>query len=346
MAVGTIIFFSIIAILFAVFCYGAFLGYVKYREIKENKRNERLEASNEEQKDINSNKVKVTIYEYMSKDLMRWVDEMIVEEKPDEVNNKLVMSSNGNFKEDFNFSIDRVFETLEYELNFKNKKLQEKESILNKAIEEQEKLVYGIKVRDENYFGKYNLLDSELKLRQLRVMKDCLRLDSKGNYVRIGKGGVREYELVVEDGILYPLHFGSRGYRVNPDLRVKKKVFNSESVIFKNEWGNYFNKLVETSTIILMICSIVVLILGGIAVWFAFTQISQPYQELQVVADRQASVIASINDIYGQELLAYLRNSSRVSSINTQEQNANNINTPNPNLNIGGVINVNPNQIG
>lgn len=327
--------------LLLLFIGGIFFLYFKWQDSKEKKRTQESNIEDTEQRDINSRKVKIVLYEWMSKDTLRWVDDIEGEEKPDEVGNKIVFGNLDKFKEDFNFSIDRAYESLEYELNFKNKKLQEKESILNKAIEETELILKECDKKNPEYMNKYNYRDTDLKLRQLRVLKDCLRLDNKGNYVRIGKGGVRQYDMVVEDGLLYPLHFGSRGYRVNPDLRNKKKIYNSENVIFNKEWSSILNKGVEWTGLILCVIGLVTIILGLLMNWYAFTTISEPYQQLSYTAERQLDTINSINQIYGEDLLDYLKNNTKSVAINT-----NNINTANPNLNIGGVIDINPNQIG
>jgi len=284
-----------------------------------------------------TNLLKVMIFRPLSDGLVAQVgDPIMCEEKPDPNNNLIVMNEEKRFKEDFNFNQDRIFEMLTFSLQKQKKNKKDKLTIITNAIKIQEELVNSIatKVKENE---TYNALDEKLKLRQLKVLRESLQMEVTGNYMRLGKGGIRQYEFVVIDGILYPYFFGSRWYRVYPDLLIKKKIFNQENTIFRNEVGNLQKNIMNWLIIIVLVIGMLMVAGGGWMMKHAYSQNS----EMTLIANQGAisctNTLAKINDNYGTIIEDYQ---------GLKMKESENIISPElPNINMGG-IKIDPSKIG
>lgn len=224
---------------------------------------EKDNAQDKEIQNVNTNLLKVVIFRSISDNLVAQVgDPVICEEKKDDNNNLLVINQKANFKEDFSFSIDRIYEIMNFSLQMQNKTKKEKYIKLSESIKDQEALLRSID-EDVTLNQQYNYRDEELKLRQLKVFRDSLKRETQGNYMRLGKGGIRQYELIAVDGILYPYFFGSKWFRVYPDLTVKKKIFNHENSVFKNETAALFKNALNWITVVTLIIGLLLCVVGG-----------------------------------------------------------------------------------
>lgn len=250
------LFFWLILIIISI---SIFIGFIIFIIKKIKNKNNKVKGDNqnnaqdENMKNLNTNKIKITIFRPISKDSVAQVGQpFIAEEKMDKNGNTIVLNEDKNFKEEFNFSIERVYEVMDFSLKLRNKTLTEKAKILDERIIKQENLLLEIE-NDTELNIKYNYNDEDLKLKQLKVYRDSLKKEKQGNYMRFGTGGVRMYEFVSIDGILYPYFFGCNFFRVYPDLLIKKKIFNSENTIFNNENFKMLNQSLTWIPVILLI---------------------------------------------------------------------------------------------
>lgn len=294
------------------------------------------DQTNKELATTNTNHIKVVIWRALSEGLVAQVGQPIMcVEKPDANNNLTVMNEEKRFKEDFNFNKDRIFEMLEFSLQTQNKSKAEKAVLLNKAIKKQEEIV-NILGTDLQKNKDKNAPDEKLKLRQLKVLRSSLQMETTGNYMRLGGGGIRQYEFVSIDGILYPYFFGSKWYRVYPDLLVKKKIFNQENTIFRNEIAGTQKNVMNWMMIVVL--AIGALMSGGGA-WM-MTHAYAQNSEVTLIANQGAlscaNTLAKINDNYGTIIKDYQnlkqKQSESIKSIET------------PKITIGG-INIDPTKI-
>lgn len=284
----------------------------------------------------NTNLIRVTIFRPLSNGLVAQVgDPIMCQEKPDPNNNLMVMNEEKNFKEDMNFNQDRIFEILGFNLKFQNKSKKEKEQVLSKKIKEQEEIVNNLEL-DIKLNEKYNANDEALKLRQLKVMREALQMETTGNYMRLGKGGVRQYELVSIDGVLYPYFFGSRWYRVYPDLLVKKKIFNQENTIFRNEVGNLQKGIMNWMMIIVLVIGLLMMGGGGWMMKSAYSKNTDVTLTANQGAISCTNTLAKINENYGEIITDYQ---------NLKQKETKSIISPEiPNTSIGGIV-IDPSKI-
>ena len=278
----------------------------------------------------NTSLIKVTIFRPLSTGLVAQVgDPIMCAEKNDVHNNLMVVNEEKNFKEDFNFNKDRIFEMLDFSLKTQNKSNKLKEILILESIEKQETLVNRLDTEVE-LNAEFNAMDENLKLRQLKVLNESLQMETVGNYMRLGKGGIRQYELVAVDGILYPYFFGSKWYRVYPDLTIKKKIFNQENTIFRNEVGNLQKGILNWMVI-------ATLIIGLLMMAGAYSKNTEVTMTANQGALSCANTLAEINENYGDIIIDYQKLKTRqTTSIKKTEI---------PNSNIGGIL-IDPGKIG
>lgn len=215
----------------------------------------------EEVKKVNTNEVHIKIFRDLGKGLYAQAAEFKAAEKPDANTNLIASNEDARFKEDLNFVKDRVYEILEYELELQDKDLKEKAKILDQKIKEKQDFIKKFETNDEEkkieLNTNYNFQDEELRLRQLRVLRDSLKYQKLGNYVRLGQNGIRTYEFLSLDGVLYPFVFGGKYPRAHPDMTINKKIFNQENTIFTQQMGLNLNKALTWMTVVFIaICMV------------------------------------------------------------------------------------------
>jgi hypothetical protein len=210
------------------------------------RRNKTKEKKKEETKHVSASKVYVKVYRKLGKELYSLAAEFEAVETNDKDTNRITINQEKMFKEDTNFTLNRVYENLYYNLELEGKEYKKQAELLKNKIKEQKSFLKKFESDDEQerikLNTKYNFPDEELKLTQLNVLQESLKYQKLGTYVRLGKGGVRTYEFVSIDGVLYPFIFGGKYPRAHPDLTVKKKIFNQENTIFKQQTGLDQNK--------------------------------------------------------------------------------------------------------
>lgn len=285
-----------------------------------------------------TNKIKVIIYRELSAGLFGQVGKpFIVEEKKDANNNLIAINEEQNFKEDFNFSRDNIFDSIELALGISGANKKTKLVKLNEMIKNQKELLENIE-KDVTKNSKYNYPDEELKLDKLKLLKESLRKERVGNYMRLGEGGIRQVELVSVDGILFPYFFGAVNMRAYVDLTTKKKIFNQENTIFRNEVGGTQKNVLNWLLIIGFVIGFLLIGLGAWMIKYGYDKT----EEVTLVANQGAiactNALATINQNYALMIDDY-------KDLKTSQQNANNINNQNPNTNSGGGIIVDPTKL-
>jgi len=322
---------SIIILLFLLVISGWLVKKIFFSKKKDPKQAENNTDAKKDKEisNVNTNLIKVCIFRPLSDGLVAQVgDPILCEERKDENNNLLVINEQKKFKEDFSFSIDRVYEIMNFSLKVQNKTKAEKIAIINKAIGEQEKLLNTLDTDTES--NKYsNYCDEELKLRQLNIFKDSLRRESTGNYMRLGKGGIRQYELIAIDGILYPYFFGSKRFRVYPDLQVKKKIFNHENSVFRNETSALQKGMLNWITVITLIIGLVMMAGGGFMMSHAYSKNTHITEAANKGAITCNNVMSSMVEAGGETFIEYIRDkkTQKQNNINNEKQ-SNTIQTP------------------
>jgi len=293
-------------------------------QLKEKELDEDNQTDAEKQKAA-TNKLKILIWRPVGADLMIQVGKpLIVEEKPDSSGNLIAINEEKRFKEDLNFSKDRIYELMEYDLGLQNIDKKEKLIILNEKIKDQENIVKKINLNVEEN-KNYNALDEEKKLKQLKVYFYSLQKEFNGNYMRLGFGGIRQYEFVAVDGVLYPYIFGSKFFRVYPDLISKKKIFNQENTIFRNEAAALFNKHLPMAALITLVVGLILIGIGTAMIVYD----NEESDKLNAMAN-QGSVICTqtlsqITKNYGGIINDYMqvKQSELDKDINTKNNNNN-----------------------
>lgn len=207
--------------------------------------------------EVNSRTILVRIYRKVGVDMYAQAAEFKAEEKPDANTNVLAINEDKNFKESMDFSKDRVYEMLSNNLKIIGLEYTKQEKILADKIKEKEDELRNFYDNDEEVRKQVNSFknfqDEDLELRQLRVLRDSLKYQKLGSYVRLGANGIRVYEFESRDGVLYPFVFGgTKSPRAHPDLTVKKKIFNQENTIFNQQMGLNLNKTLTWIAVIMI----------------------------------------------------------------------------------------------
>lgn len=298
---------------------------------KENKKKE------EEIQNINTNKVKIIIWRHVGEDLAVQVGPPIfANEIKDGNNNLLAIDEKGMFKEDLNFSIDRIYEIMNFSLKMQNKKNSEKAVLLGREIKIQEEFLMKFE-KDSSLNGKHNYRDEELKLKQLKIFRDSLRREKRGNYMRLGERGIRQFEFVSIDGILYPYFFGGKKFRVYPDLLVKKKIFNHEDTIFKSENSKLFQTSLNWILVVLFIVGILLTIANLTAGYYLYQKNSDVDMQINQGSITCLNALGTFTKNYGGALENYMKDQAKKNKENAKTESVISPKIP--------IINIDPNNI-
>lgn len=289
---------------------------------------------NEQEEKLKSSDIKIRIWRQVSEDLVKEAGSLIATEKKDSNNNLLVINEEKKFKEDLNFATDRVYEIMNFSLDLHGIDNKAKANILDKKIKEQEEFLLRFE-KEVELNAKYNYRDQEVKLRQLKVFRDSLRREKKGNYMRLSTNNVREYEFVVIDGILYPYFFGSKFQRVYPDLTLKKKIFNHENTVFKNETANMLNSSLSWLPVVILGIAIVWTMGNGLWTYNLMQDTNDISMEVNQGSMVCQETLATITKNYGGIINDYMQVKQQESQNNiNNEKQSNNNNKPNSQINI------------
>lgn len=245
-----------------------------------------------------NNKIQIKVYRQVSQGLLGLAAVIDAVEKKDNNDNLFAINEEKNFKEDLDFTIDRVYQTMNIELGLINKNRTDKLTIIAKKIREQTELVTSIH-KEMAMNEKYNLEDEELKLKQLRILADNVkRKDDHGAYCKL-ENGIRVYSFTVIDGILYPEFHGTTNHRSHPDLTVKKRIFNHEKKIFADENGAPTTKLIMLGIILCGIGALMVII-GGVLNYVYLSNSNDINARINAAPLKCSNTLASCTQAYSE----------------------------------------------
>jgi len=243
------------------------------------------------------NKIQIKVYRQVSQGLLGLAAVIDAEERKDNNDNLFAINEENNFKEDLDFTIDRVYQTMNIELGLmgmtnKMDKLQKIAKEIGKQTAIVKKILADVK-ENENY----NLSDEEAKLKQLRILADNIkRKDEKGAYCKL-ENGIRVYSFTVIDGILYPEFHGTTSHRSHPDLTVKKRIFNHEKKIFADENGGPTTKLIMLGIILCGIGALMVII-GGILNYIYLSESNEMNERINAAPLSCSNTLATCTQAY------------------------------------------------
>lgn len=195
-------------------------------------------------------------------------------EKRNDFGELVSVNDDYNHDQEVNFYMDSVYENMQIVFKMQNKTAQESQAILDKQIKKQEKLIFLLeRVPEINAFHNYQ--DEYARLRNLRVMRNYLRLDESGSYFYIEKG-VRTYEFDAIDGFLIPRWHGNDTYSSYPDHTRTKKIKIQEDLKFDKEMAgkNFDVKMMQWGALLCLFG--IILISAGLGVWwYAYGQLTE-----------------------------------------------------------------------
>jgi len=296
-----------------------------------NKKDKQRKSKDIEQ--VSSTKINVKVFSALGSDLRTLKATYTAIEQRNDFSE--LVSINDKFKhdEDVNFHMDSIYREMQVLLDFKSKSEEEKQNVLNLRISKQEKLIFFLdKVPELNAF--YNYQDEWAKLRDLRVLRNYLKLDVHGSYFYI-ENGVRTYEFDSIDGFLIPRWQGNDTYSSYPDHTRTKKIKIQEDYIFQKEMANrrFDMKLMRYAAIFFAINMI---ILGGlgVGVYFAFDKIQNIDNEAVQASKACMENSQQLNEQFGQVIKDTFdfRRRMLAQNISLEQQTIESKKVENPNL--------------
>lgn len=246
---------------------------------------------------VSSTLIKVKIFKSLGGDIDVLKNEYMATEKRDEFGELVSINDKNDHKEDVDFQMDSIYIEMQILLNFRNKNKKSQEDLLSKRIRKQEKLIFFLdKVPELN--ALYNYQDEWGKLRDYRVLKNYLQLDSHGSYFYIDNG-IRTYEFNSIDGFLIPRWRGSDNYSSYPDHTRTKKIKIQSDFRFQKEMAGYKldNKLINYGFWFFAINLILLILIGvgGYQLYQKSQDLSEPYNE---ASERCLESISVLNREY------------------------------------------------
>lgn len=290
----------------------------------------------EEDEKVTSNSVKIEIYSKISEDLMGLKAEFFAIENNDKDTNRVTTNEDKFFKENLAFSRDVTLDALEYTLEIEQKSKKEKLVILDKKIKEQKELIRKFeqepKDGEENINAKYNYENEYLKLRQLNVIRDGLKKAKRGAYMRL-KNGIKTFEFVGVDGVLYPYFFGGNFYRAYPDFEIKKKIYNREQTLLDQQMKVGKEGMMNWIYIFATVLVVSIMLNVGFG-YFLWDSSQDRNMEINQAGINCNNAMASISNTYGDVVTEYFELKAReMESIKSNQ---------NPNNNIDNSISITP----
>ena len=306
---------------------------------KKNKKVKHKKSKDIEQ--VSSSKINVKVFAALGGDLRTLKASYAATEQRNDFGE--LVSINDSFKhdEDVNFYMDSIYREMQVLLDFRSKSKKEKEKTLNTKIQKQEKLIYFLdRVPELNAF--YNYQDEWAKLRDLRVLRNYLKLDQHGSYFYI-ENGIRTYEFDSIDGFLIPRWHGNDTYSSYPDHTRTKKIKIQEDYIFQKEMaGRRFDMKLMSYAAIFFAVNMVLLAGIGVGAYFAFDKVQNIDNEAVQASNACMQNSQELNELYGQVIKDTFdfRRRMLVQNMSLEQQTIEAEKAKNPNL-IEKIINTN-----
>lgn len=253
------------------------------------KKKKTVEVKKENIDQVSSTKIKVKVFSSLGGDLRVLKASYNAIEQRNDFGELVSINDGYKHDEDVNFYMDSIYREMQILLDFRSKDKKQKKDILDKKIRKQEKLIYFLDhVNELNAF--YNYQDELAKLRDYRVLRNYLKLDSHGSYFYI-ENGIRTYEFDAIDGFLIPRWHGNDTYSSYPDHTRTKKIKIQEDYIFQKEMANrrFDLKLLNYGAIFFIINMVIAVGLFG-GGFYAYMKIDDKYNALE-----QSSIVCTKN---------------------------------------------------
>lgn len=213
-----------------------------------------------------------------------------VQERDDNFN-FVAVNEDYNFKEEIDFSKQKIIEFMKYKLGLKDMKKSEKTKELDKNIKYideklkelkngkvkdddklPDRIKMGNKESDEHGYVRVNKIDLENEKTNLQVIKYAVENEGEGSYEIINAEGKRQLEFCVSEGVLYPYfhrtNVDDNGNTLTtyPDITTRRKFYKESS----NEAIEDYLKSQEDTLftgikgIIIIICVVALFVSGAI----------------------------------------------------------------------------------
>lgn len=291
-----------------------------------------------------STTVRVSVYRTVGKALRIEILKFDAIQDKDKSGNIIIVNPEFDFKEDVDFVKEKVIEDLEYRLEvLGGKTKQEKLNKVAEAIKLQEDRVKNIRdgrliIQDadgqEQTFN-VNPIDEDVKLKQLRVLYDSLKLEGNNTHEYIDIDGQRHISYKFEEGILYPIVYYDKEATLTPDKTAKRKNYRSEQDLidteYMNDRVNPFTGLGKVIIWAIIIALTVGLIWGNVQNVKRANELSAQWDESNIKQLLEASELSTLKC---SAYLAYSADANKevidwaIQQLNKSETNINsNINT-------------------
>lgn len=217
----------------------------------------------EEDKGFNSSYINIVVERQVNSTLIQEVAEFMAVEDRSDSKSLVARNDEYSFIEEMDFSKVTWINTLETTMRIKDMPVKEKLELLDKDIKAQTNRINRIKdgyyiprkkkvdkdgkpvlkdkkpifYDDEDNKVKVNLIDEEVKLRLLEVLREHTQdYDDKAIYEVINSNGYRELRFLAVDEFLYPLCRSPNKKTIYRNMVTKKKVYKVEADLNRDEF--------------------------------------------------------------------------------------------------------------
>lgn len=245
-----------------------------------------------------STTVKVSVYRIVGKALRMEVLRFTATQDKDRSGNLILTNPEFDFREDIDFIKEKVIEDLEYRLEVLGGTKVEKIKKVEEAIKEQESRIKNIRegrltiIAEDGKEQVFNVnpIDEDVKLTQLKVLRDSLKVEGNSSHEFIDVEGHRNISYKFEEGVLFPIVYYDKEATLTPDKTARRKNYKSEQDLIDTEYmQDKVNPFTGIGKVILWIL-FVVLFVGN--VWWATNN-----------AERSAEITAMWDESYMAEVL-------------------------------------------
>jgi uncharacterized coiled-coil protein SlyX len=286
--------------------------------------------------------VKVSVQRIIGSGLRTEVLKFDALQDRDNAGNIIIKNEEYDFREDLDFVKEKVIEDLEYRLALISGTKETKINKINDAIKEQETRIKNIRdgkltLIEDNKEVQYNVnpIDEDVKLTQLKVLRDSLKLDGKGVHEFIDVNGFRVYDYKFEDGVLFPIVYHNKENSLSPDKTAKRKNYRSEQDLINTEYLEDKSSPFSGFGRVIMWVLFIVLFAGNI--WWAMdnsarsSEITEQWDESNIKKLIEASELSTI------QCASYLATSAEVNQEIVEWAKAELLRRQN-NINTGNII--------
>lgn len=169
----------------------------------------------------------------------------------DEVKNLVLVSAENDFKEDMNFTQQKIIDSMKTALEVSNISSEEKAKKLREKVENQNALIRSIKegyayVKTKNKVTgeekkekvKVNYIEEENRLKLYKLLEFHYKHYGEGSYEEIDNDGFRRITFKFQEGIFYPYYFCDDSTTIYADMTSKRKIYKQEQDLIDLDYLN------------------------------------------------------------------------------------------------------------